>query len=196
MVHSLVNMVQLMCMRINCTRCVSIMTMEARRVLPTVKSMIRTTITQQQWKKNTIIHVLKRKYQRHFLIQVHRFQINLVLLYTYTAEYTKYRCWSCHSFHTYSVSNGKYMEEMKYSNMHNVETKYTNCHIDDHSIKTLPPPPPPSAQQQQQYATTTTTNLATVGGCHTDDVSDNGMTIIKSEEANVTHSYILPPFLH
>lgn len=88
------------------------------------------------------------------------------------------------------------MEEIKYSNMHNVDAKYTNCHIDDHSIKTLPPPSgaPSSAQQ---YATTTTTgNLATVGGCHSDDVSDNGMTIIKSEESNVTHSYVLPPFLH
>lgn len=84
------------------------------------------------------------------------------------------------------------MDDIKYSNMHNVEPKYTNCHIDDHSIKTLPPPPVPSAQ----YATTTTTNLTTVGGCHTDDVSDNNMTIIKSEDANVTHSYVLPPFLH
>lgn len=77
--------------------------------------------------------------------------------------------------------------------MHNVESKYTNCHIDDHSIKTLPPPPQPSAQQ---YATTTTTNLTTtVGGCHADD-TDNNMTIIKSEDGNVTHSYVLPPFLH
>lgn len=87
--------------------------------------------------------------------------------------------------------------------MHNVDTKYTNCHIDEHSIKTLPPPPPPPpsgpAASAQQYATTTTSstgNLTTVGGCHTDDVSDNGMTIIKSEESNVTHSYVLPPFLH
>lgn len=94
------------------------------------------------------------------------------------------------------------MEEIKYSNMHNVDTKYTNCHIDEHSIKTLPPPPPPppsGAPSAQQYATTTTTatgNLATVGGCHTDDISDNGMAIIKSEESNVTHSYVLPPFLH
>lgn len=95
------------------------------------------------------------------------------------------------------------MEEIKYSNMHNVDTKYTNCHIDDHSIKTLPPPPPPSGAppSAQQYAATTTTtatgNLTTVGGCHSDDVSDNnGMTIIKSEESNVTHSYVLPPFLH
>lgn len=92
----------------------------------------------------------------------------------------------------FSVSNGKYMDEMKYSSMHNVEQKYTNCHIDDHSIKTLPPPP-----SAQQYATTTTTNLTTVGGCHTDDVADNSMTVIKSEDTNVpTHSYILPPFLH
>lgn len=91
--------------------------------------------------------------------------------------------------HIFSVPNGKYMDEIKYSNMHNVEPKYTNCHIDDHSIKTLPPP-----SSTQQYATTTTTNLTTVGGCHTDDVTDN-MTI-KSEDANVTHSYVLPPFLH
>lgn len=83
------------------------------------------------------------------------------------------------------------MDEIKYSNMHNVEPKYTNCHIDDHSIKTALPPP-----SSAQYATTTTTNLTTVGGCHTDDVSDNNMTIIKSEEANVTHSYVLPSFLH
>lgn len=99
-----------------------------------------------------------------------------------------------------SVSNGKYMEEIKYSNMHNVDAKYTNCHIDDHSIKTLPPPSgaPPSAAQQYATATTTATgNLTTVGGCHSEDVSDNnGMTIIKSEESNVTHSYVLPPFLH
>lgn len=100
-------------------------------------------------------------------------------------------CCCCLLFLLHSVSNGKYMEEIKYSNMHNVETKYTNCHIDDHSIKTLPPP-----SSAQQYATTTTTNLATVGGCHTDDVTDNSMTIIKSEEANATHSYILQPFLH
>ncbi|XP_031626045.1 homeobox protein Hox-A3 [Contarinia nasturtii] len=96
---------------------------------------------------------------------------------------------------TETMSNGKYMDEIKYSNMHNVESKYTNCHIDDHSIKTLPPPPPPSAQQ---YATTTTSNLTTVGGCHADDVTDNNMTtIIKSEDGNVAqHSYVLPPFLH
>lgn len=92
-------------------------------------------------------------------------------------------------FH-FSISNGKYMDEIKYSNMHNVEQKYTNCHIDDHSIKTLPPPPP------AQYAATTTTNLTTVGALHTDDVADNNMAIIKSEDANVTHSYVLPPFLH
>lgn len=69
--------------------------------------------------------------------------------------------------------------------MHTVNTiddsKYTtNCHIDDHSIK------------PQQY---TTTNL-TVGGCHPDDVTDNNMTVIKSEDGNVAHSYVLPPFLH
>lgn len=64
------------------------------------------------------------------------------------------------------------------------EPKYTtNCHVEDHSIK-----------QPQQY-TTTTTNLA-VGGCHTDDVNDNNMTVIKSEDGNVSHSYVLPPFLH
>lgn len=84
------------------------------------------------------------------------------------------------------------MDEMKYSTMHAVATlddaKYTNCHIEDHSIKTLQPP-------AAQYATTTT-NLTTVGGCHTDDVNDNNMTVIKSEDSNVTHSYILPPFLH
>lgn len=89
--------------------------------------------------------------------------------------------------HTRSVSNGKYLEDMKYSNMHTVssldEPKYTtNCHVEDHSIK-----------QPQQY--TTTTNL-TVGGCHTDDVNDNNMTVIKSEDGNVSHSYVLPPFLH
>lgn len=89
--------------------------------------------------------------------------------------------------------NGKYIDEIKYSNMHNVEPKYTNCHIDDHSIKTLPPPPSSSSAQQYATTTTTTTNLATVGGCHADDVADNNMTIIKSED---THSYVLPPFLH
>lgn len=86
------------------------------------------------------------------------------------------------------------MEEMKYSTMHTVATldepKYTNCHIEDHSIKTLQPPAPTA-----QYATTTS-NLTPVGGCHTDDVNDNNMTVIKSEDSNVTHSYILPPFLH
>lgn len=76
------------------------------------------------------------------------------------------------------------MDDIKYSNMHTVssldEPKYTNCHVEDHSIK------------PQQF---TTTNL-TVGGCHTDDVSDNSMTVIKSEDGSVSHSYVLPPFLH
>lgn len=97
------------------------------------------------------------------------------------------------------------MEETKYSNMHTVssldDTKYTNCHIDDHTMKQHPhqqqqqqPPPQqqPQQQSQQQY---TTTNL-TVGGCHSDDVNDNNMTVIKSEDGSVTHSYVLPPFLH
>lgn len=93
-----------------------------------------------------------------------------------------------------SVTNGKYMDELKYSNMHTVasldESKYQNCHVD--SLKALNPPPPP----QQYPTTTTTTNLTNVGGCHTDDVNDNSMTVIKSEDTNQTHSYILPPFLH
>lgn len=70
------------------------------------------------------------------------------------------------------------------------EPKYSNCHVDNHSIKALNPPP-----SAQQYPTTTT-NLTTVGGCHSDDVNDNNMTVIKSEDTNQTHSYILPPFLH
>lgn len=82
---------------------------------------------------------------------------------------------------------------MKYSTMHAVssldESKYSNCHIEDHTIKTLQTP-------QAQYATTSSNNLTTVGGCHTDDVNDNNMTVIKSEDSNVTHSYVLPPFLH
>lgn len=93
-----------------------------------------------------------------------------------------------------SVTNGKYMDELKYSNMHTVasldDPKYQNCHVENHSIKPLN-----SAQTAQQYPTTTT-NLTTVGGCHTDDGNDNSMAVIKSEDSNQTHSYILPPFLH
>lgn len=71
------------------------------------------------------------------------------------------------------------MDEPKY--MHAVTTigdepKYTSCQMEDQSIK-------------QQFAT----NI-TVGGCHPDD-SDNNMTVIKSEDG-VSHSYVLPPFLH
>lgn len=101
------------------------------------------------------------------------------------------------------------MDETKYSNMHTVssldDSKYANCHIDDHTMKQQHPHPqqqqqqPPSQQQQQQSSqpqyTTTTTNLA-VGGCHSDDVNENNMTVIKSEDGSVTHSYVLPPFLH
>lgn len=104
-------------------------------------------------------------------------------------------------FHFYqfsicSVTNGKYMDELKYSNMHTVasldDPKYQNCHIENHSIKTLD-----ASQTAQQYPTTTT-NLTTVGGgCHTDDGNDNNsMAVIKSEDSNQTHSYVLPPFLH
>lgn len=66
------------------------------------------------------------------------------------------------------------------------DSKYTNCHLDDHTMK---------SSQAYTTAATTTTNL-TVGGCHPDDVNDANMTVIKSEDGNVSHSYVLPPFLH
>lgn len=105
------------------------------------------------------------------------------------------------------MSNGKYMEETKYSNMHTVssldDSKYTNCH--DHTMKQhshqtqqQQQQQQPSQQQQSQQSSQpqyTTTNL-TVGGCHSDTVNDNNMTVIKSEDGSVTHSYVLPPFLH
>lgn len=60
------------------------------------------------------------------------------------------------------------------------EPKYTSCQIEEQAMK-------------QQF---TTTNLATVGGCHPDDVTENGMAVIKSEDGSITNSYILPPYLH
>lgn len=59
------------------------------------------------------------------------------------------------------------------------EPKYTSCHIEDQAMK-------------QQFASG---NL-TVGGCHPDDVTDNNMAVIKSEDGSITNSYILPPYLH
>lgn len=62
------------------------------------------------------------------------------------------------------------------------EPKYaTSCHMDDQSAK----------------------QFTTVGNCHpppptADDGDNNSMTVIKSEDGNsdITHSYVLPPFLH
>lgn len=76
------------------------------------------------------------------------------------------------------------MDEPKY--MHAVTTigdepKYTSsCQMDDHAIK--------------QFSTT---NISVGGGCHPDDGSGgaDSMTVIKSEDG-VSHSYVLPPFLH
>lgn len=107
-------------------------------------------------------------------------------------------------YSTFRVPNGngsgnnKYMDEPKY--MHAVTTiggggvgagggagdepKYTSCQMDDHAIK--------------QFSTT---NISVGGGCHPDDGSGGGggsadsMTVIKSEDG-VSHSYVLPPFLH
>lgn len=68
------------------------------------------------------------------------------------------------------------------SSMEN-EPKYTSsCHMDDQSTK----------------------QFTTVGSCHpqppatSDDVENNSMTVIKSEDgsSDITHSYVLPPFLH
>lgn len=56
------------------------------------------------------------------------------------------------------------------------EPKYTSCNLDDSSIK-------------QHFPSNITT-----GGSHPDD-GDNSMTVIKSEDG-VSHSYVLPPFLH
>lgn len=169
----------------------------AHRELQTVKLMKKLTITQLQSTKS--MKMLAQKGESDCLsLKINIFivcylkrkkQISLFLIFI--------QFFDC--YYAFSVPNGKYMDDIKYSNMHTVasldEPKYTNCHIDDHSIKTLPPPQTQSATSQQ-YATTTTTNLTTVGGCHTDDVNDNSMTVIKSEDANVTHSYVLPPFLH
>lgn len=60
------------------------------------------------------------------------------------------------------------------------EPKYTNCQIEEHAIK-------------QQFSTT---NLSTIGGCHPDEVTENTMAVIKSEDGSITNSYILPPYLH
>lgn len=84
----------------------------------------------------------------------------------------------------YSLSNGKYIDDTKYSNMHTVssldEPKYASCHIEDQAMK-------------QQFSTA---NLATVGGCHPDDVTDSSMAVIKSEDNTISNSYILPQYLH
>ena len=73
------------------------------------------------------------------------------------------------------------MDDPKY--MHAVTSldeanKYTSCHMDDSSMK-------------QSFSSS-----IPVGGCHpSDDNSNNSMTVIKSEDG-VSHSYVLPSFLH
>ena len=109
-------------------------------------------------------------------------------------------------FLIFSTTNGKYIEEPKY--LHNVsvleEQKYTNCHIDDQTMK----------QHQPQYNATTAssasssstpsgivninchTTTATVNPTNPDEHNDNNnIGVIKTEDG-VTHSYVLPPFLH
>lgn len=62
------------------------------------------------------------------------------------------------------------------------EPKYTtSCHMEDQSAK----------------------QFTAVGNCHavpapSDDSDNNSMTVIKSEDgaSDITHSYVLPPFLH
>lgn len=214
------------CTRINCIRFVSITITAVRPAYQTAKSTINPNIMPPQWRINTRIHATKRTYQNapppsfvpdgtaeplaHWS-PVHPTNSNCYFASTWFQNRNIHQIF-CSSlfflarfllarslrilshFIKFSVSNGKYMEEMKYSTMHTVATldepKYANCHIEDHSIKTLQPTAPSA-----QYAPTTT-NLTTVGGCHTDDGNDNNMTVVKSEDSNVTHSYILPPFLH
>lgn len=67
------------------------------------------------------------------------------------------------------------------------DPKYGHCHmVDEVSMK-------------QPHSTQYTTSSITVGGsCHTgvDEVAgDNMTTVIKSEDG-VSHSYVLPPFMH
>lgn len=82
-------------------------------------------------------------------------------------------------YSNFRIPNGKYIDEPKY--MHAVSTldepKYTSCHLEDPSIK-------------QHFSSNLTT-----GGSHPDD-GDISMTVIKSEDGGVSHSYVLPPFLH
>lgn len=67
------------------------------------------------------------------------------------------------------------------------EPKYSSCHIDDQAIK-------------QQFSTGNLTVNTSAGGsgCHhpNDDVTDNNMAVIKSEDGAIANSYILPPYLH
>lgn len=71
------------------------------------------------------------------------------------------------------------------------DPKYSHCHmVDDVSMKQ------PHATSQQQYATSSISVGG--GGCHAgvDEVAgDNMTTVIKSEDG-VSHSFVLPPFMH
>lgn len=79
------------------------------------------------------------------------------------------------------------MEDPKYINTVNPlvdDQKYTNCHMDEQAIK-------------HHYTTNNnnpTNNSSTgVSSCHSDET--DSMTMIKTEDG-VSHSYVLPSFLH
>lgn len=76
------------------------------------------------------------------------------------------------------------------------DSKYSHCHlVDDVSLKQ-----PPHSTQYASSAGSISLNGGNGGGvgCHSggDEVAGDSMTTVIKSEEGVSHSYVLPPFMH